>query len=248
MGGLDPNYSITFILDVDNNNTKDQKQNMIIQIQTQYKHPSGHIRYRVTTLSRQYFHDFRKEQILYGFDQEAVIAVFAKLGSNKSQELDGSVVIRWIDKNLIFLMSKFAIFKKGEGNEETFNMPDEISIIPQFFYYLRKGPFIKTFGLSLDENVNYRIIMARENVANILTMIQPCITRYDLESDQPTPVVCDIESMQNNIILLMDCYFFVAIWYGAQIKEWMDQEYHLQEDYAHLKAIIDLPEEHSRAI
>lgn len=248
VGGLDHNFSLTFIMEVDNNNTKDPKQLAYIQLLTQYKHPCGNIRLRVTTISRSYVHTFQQSQIIQGMDQQAIIATFAKLAANKSQELDSSVVIRWLDRNLIFLMAKFAKYQKGANAEESFSMPDEISIIPQFFYYLRKSWFVRTFASSLDESVYYRLVVSRDNVSNVLTMIQPCITQYDLESEQPSPVICDIESMQDSVILLMDCYFFVGIWYGSNIKNWVDNNYHEQEEYAHLKNLLELPEEDAKVI
>jgi len=115
-------------------------------------------------------------------------------------------------------------------------MPNEISVIPQFFYYLRKSWFVRNFGCSLDEAVFYKLQMFRENVNNVLTMIQPCITKYDLESEHPEAVICDISSMQNDAVLLMDSYFYVGIWYGSTIKGWIDQKYHEMEGYEHIKA------------
>jgi protein transport protein SEC23 len=55
--------------------------------------------------------------------------------------------------------------------------------------------------------------MTRENVTNALVMIQPALLQYTLESPQPNPVMLDIESMKPNVILLLDTYFNVVVWY-----------------------------------
>lgn len=127
-------------------------------------------------------------------------------------------------------------------------MPNEISVIPQFFYYLRKSWFVRSFACSLDEAIFYRLAMFKENVNNVLTMIQPCITKYDLNSDQPEAVICDISSMQNEVVLLMDSYFYVGIWYGATVKGWVDQKWHEMEGYEHIKALIDAPEDDAKVV
>ena len=44
IGGTDPNATMCFILEIDNNSTKDPKKHAYIQIITHYKHPTGHIR------------------------------------------------------------------------------------------------------------------------------------------------------------------------------------------------------------
>lgn len=79
-------------------------------------------------------------------------------------------------------------------------------------------------------------------------MIQPCITKYDLNSAESEAVICDIETMQNEVVLLMDCYFYVGIWYGSTIKGWVDQNFHEQEEYAHVKNLIEMPEEDAKVI
>jgi len=90
--------------------------------------------------------------------------------------------------------------------------------------------------------------MNKENVNNVLTMIQPCITKYDLESEQPEAVICDINSMKDDSILLMDCYFYVGIWYGATVQGWVDQKYHELEEYTHIKDLLELPEDDAKVI
>jgi hypothetical protein len=37
---------------------------------------------------------------------------------------------------------------------------------------------------------------------------------YKLDNDQATPVLLDIDSMQDDVILLLDTFFYVCIWKG----------------------------------
>lgn len=60
----------------------------------------------------------------------------------------------------------------------------------------------------------------RENVSNSLVMIQPALMSYDLESEAAVPVLLDIDSMKNNVILLLDTFFYVCIWKGDTIDKW----------------------------
>lgn len=42
-------------------------------------------------------------------------------------------------------------------------------------------------------------------------------------------------------MLLLDTFFYICIWKGQKITDWEKAGYHEQEDYAHLKAILDIP-------
>jgi len=71
---------------------------------------------------------------------------------------------------------------------------------------------------------------------------------YKLESDQATPVLLDCESMQDNVILLLDTFFYVSIWKGQTITDWEKAGYHEQPDYANLKTMLEVPMEDAQYI
>lgn len=54
--------------------------------------------------------------------------------------------------------------------------------------------------------------------------------------------------MKDEVVLLMDCYFYVGIWYGATVKGWVDNKYHEQEEYTHIKYMLDMPDEDAKVI
>lgn len=92
-------------------------------------------------------------------------------------------------------------------------------------FYLRRSQFLHTFNASPDESEYYRSVLSRENVGNSLVMIQPALMQYTLDSDQPQPVLLDIDSLKNNVILLLDTFFYIVIWKGATIVQWEDAGY-----------------------
>lgn len=105
----------------------------------------------------------------------------------------------------------------------------------------------------------------RESCVNSLVMIQPALMEYSLQSIvpsnrgmgqvdehgqlveehdgrcEPSPVLLDSTSMKKDVVLLMDSFFYVVIWKGATVQSWVDQNFHLQEEYAHIKTLIEQP-------
>ena len=57
----------------------------------------------------------------------------------------------------------------------------------------------------------------RENVANCLVMIQPALMQYSIDQESPVPVLLDIDSLKNQVILLLDTFFYICIWKGEDI-------------------------------
>ena len=90
--------------------------------------------------------------------------------------------------------------------------------------------------------------LLRENVTNALVMIQPALMMYTMDSDQAQPVLLDIDSMRDNVVLLLDAFFFVAVWKGQQIVDWENAKYHEQEEFANLRAILEVPIEDAEYI
>lgn len=95
----------------------------------------------------------------------------------------------------------------------------------------------------MDEAVYYRLCIDRECVANSLIMVQPSLTQYDLENSTPVAAICDIESMKDNVILMMDSYFHIVVWRGSTIVQWVKEGYHELPDYENLKAILTMLDE-----
>jgi protein transport protein SEC23 len=105
-----------------------------------------------------------------------------------------------------------------------------------------------SFNASPDESEYYKFAIMRENVENSLVMIQPSLMQYTLDSEVGMPVLLEIDSMKDDVILLLDTFFYVAIWKGKTVKDWETAGYAENPDYANFKALLEAPFEDAKAI
>lgn len=247
VGSLDRNTTIGFYFDIANQqaNSVPQGKQAFLQFQTCYLHPSGRKRLRVTTVSHR-FSDAQMTDIQPGFDQEAAAVLMARYAVFKCENEDPLDVLRWVDRMLIRLVSKFANFRKDDPS--SFHLGPEMTIFPQFMYHLRRSNFLQTFNASPDETAYYRMLILRENTMNSLVMIQPALLQYSFEEGPPQPVLLDATSLKPNVILLLDSFFHVVIWRGEMIQAWYDAGYQEKEEYANFKALLTAPAEDAKHI
>jgi protein transport protein SEC23 len=246
IGGLDHNKSIAFYFDVVNTAVLQNYHKIHVQFRTQYRHSNGSQRLRVTTVQRLMTNPDNLEEMAHGFDQEAAAVLLSRYAIFKTFSEDPMDVIRWLDRVLIKLVAKFAQYKKDDT--KSFKLSREFSLFPQFMFYLRRSPFLQTFNASPDESMYYNSLVMRENVNNSLVMIQPALMSYDLDSEQPTPVLLDIASMKQNVVLLLDTFFYVAIWKGDTIVKWEDAGYADDPSFENFKGLLEAPIEDARFI
>merc|ERR550525_838310 len=244
---MDKSTTFGFYFDVTNQqaNAMAQGKQSYLQFQTCYLHPSGRKRLRVTTVSNQ-FSDANMSDIATGFDQEAAAVLMARYAVFKCENEDPLDVLRWVDRMLIRLVSKFADYRKDEP--ASFHLTPELSIFPQFMYHLRRSNFLQTFNASPDETAYYRTLILRENTMNSLVMIQPALLQYTFDEGPPQPVQLDAQSLKNNVILLLDAFFHVVIWRGEMIQAWYDAGYQEKEEYANFKMLLQAPAEDAKQI
>lgn len=173
------------------------------------------------------------------FDQEAAAVLMAKLAVFKSEnDGDGQDVLRWLDRMLIRLCQRVANFRRDDPN--SFSLDTQFNIYPQFMFHLRRSPFLQVFNDSPDESAYVRHSLLREDTTNSLTMIQPTLVSYSLGAP-PTPALLDSVSLNPDVILLLDSYFHIVIYYGENVAAWIKEGYPEQPEYAHLKAFIEAP-------
>uniref|UniRef100_A0A0E0E538 Protein transport protein SEC23 n=1 Tax=Oryza meridionalis TaxID=40149 RepID=A0A0E0E538_9ORYZ len=103
-------------------------------------------------------------QAASGFDQEAAAAVMARLVSFKMETEADFDPIRWLDRALIRLCSKFGDYQKETPS--SFSLSPRISIFPQFIFNLRRSQFVQVFNNSPDETAYFRMVLDREDVTN----------------------------------------------------------------------------------
>ena len=246
MGGLDRSKSIAFYFDIVNTANLPNHYKVHIQLRTEYQHVNGTKRVRVTTVQRLMSNPDDLREMAYGFDQETAAVLLSRYSIYKTFTEDSMDVIRWLDRMLIKLVARFAEYKMDDPN--SFKLSREFSLFPQFMFYLRRSPFLQTFNASPDESQYYTYIIMRESVSNSLVMIQPALMSYDLESEQATPVLLDIDSMKSNVILLLDTFMYICIWKGDTINKWEQAGYQNQENFENFKALLEAPIEDAKYI
>ncbi len=72
--------------------------------------------------------------------------------------------------------------------------------------------------------------------------------QYNLDTEQATPVLLDIDSLKNNVILLLDTFFYIAVWKGETIAKWEDAKYHEDPNYENVKILLEQPIEDAKYI
>lgn len=210
----------------------------IIQLTTMYRHSNGQSRLRVTTIPRMWT-DVNNPALASSFDQEAAAVLMSRIASYKAEVDDGPDVLRWLDRMLIRVCQRFANYSKDDMN--SFQLSPNFSIYPQFMYHLRRSQFLQVFNNSPDETTYARHVLNREDTNNSLIMIQPTLMQYSMDN-APQPVLLDSQSIQQNVILLMDTFFHILIYHGETIAAWRRENYHHDPSYIAFKEMLELPQ------
>lgn len=247
INGLLPSTSLAFYFEVANTQETPQMENSgrFFQFITAYQHSCGQFRLRVTTRALPWVPTGRWPEIAQGFDQETAAVLVARMSVFRAESEFLFDVLRWLDRSLIHLVSKFGDYRKGDPNSLT--LAPNFAIYPQFMYHLRRSQFLRVFNSSPDETCFSRLTLNRENVTNSLIMIQPTLYSYDFDKP-PHPVLLDSMSVRPNNILLLDTFFSVLIHHGETIAAWRDAGYQDKEEYANFKKLLELPREDAKNI
>ncbi len=259
LGGVDPNTTVAIYFDVSNpgNTPLPEGKRRYIQFITKYLHANGRTRLRSTTLCGPWYNpppppkddqvrpSMELNPVKLSFDQEAAAVLTARMAVRQT-ETDAVVdVLRWLDRSLIRLCSKFADYQPD--NPGSFRLPPELSLYPQFMFHLRRSPFLQLFNSSPDEAAYYRYIFTRENSTNSLVMIQPTLLSYSFNGP-PQAALLDAESVRPDTILLLDTFFHVVVFHGETIAAWREQGYHEQEEHAAFRALLEAPQSDAQLI
>ena len=209
------------------------------QFQSSYRDGQGNQVLRVATFARHFSSD--QKQVAMGVDQEAAIACISRVASWKSKTLQTSDVVYWLNSVLIKLLRRTCEYTKDQP--DSLQVAEQVSLLPQFIFYFRKSQFIQKFATSVDEFAFFRLSLFRETLNNMLVMIQPSLFAYSVEASEATPVLCDMDSLSDNRILVVDTYFFVLVWWGKTIQYWKQQGFHEDPEYEYFKNLLDMTQE-----
>jgi len=245
---LSPNTTMAFFFEVANQHAAPIPQGGrgCIQFITQYQHPSGQRRIRVTTVARNWADaNTNVHHISAGFDQEAAAVLMARMVVYRAETDDGPDVLRWVDRQLIRLCQKFGEYGKDDPN--SFRLAENFSLYPQFMYHLRRSHFLQVFNNSPDETTFYRHMLMREDLTQSLIMIQPILYSYSFNGP-PEPVLLDTSSIQPDRILLMDTFFQILIFHGETIAQWRALKYQDMPEYENFKQLLQAPVDDAQEI
>lgn len=245
---LDPKTTVAAYFEVVNPHTNPIRddQYRYIQFMTQYLHPCGETRMRVTTTAGRWASGEGKiPEIAAGFDQEAAAVLMARMAVYKTENEDSFDILRWVDRMLIRLCSRFAEYQKD--NADSFMLSSNFSLYPQFMFNLRRSQFLQVFNSSPDETAFFRSYLNRENVNNCLLMIQPTLMSYSL-SGAPEAVLLDVTSIKPDGILLLDTFFYVIVFCGETVSAWRKAGYHEDGKFNNLKLLLQAPKDDAAAV
>ena len=259
LGGLDPSTTIAIYFDITNpgNSPLPEGKRRYIQFLTKYQHSSGRTRLRATTLCGPWFNPPQQGEnapnnagmahspIKMSFDQEAAAVLAARMAVYQTETDEVSDVLRYVDRSLIRMCSKFAEYAPDDPN--SFRLSPEFSLYPQFMFHLRRSQFLQLFNSSPDEACYYRYILSRENTTNSLVMIQPTLLSYSFNGP-PAAALLDAESVRADTILLLDTFFHVVVFHGETVAAWREQRYHEQEEHASFRALLEAPQSDAQLI
>jgi len=213
-----------------------------IQYITTYRDSIGYDISRTTTLAIQYINSESNlgwNVIKQGFDEEAAIAILARVGMYKAENDYDYKMVNWLDRSLIKLCSRYASYMMYQP--QSWKLPTEFKYFPQFIFYLRRSQFVRTFGYSPDETAYYRYWLCRSNCIDTLTMIQPTLMKYQVGM-KPIPVSLDISACEKDVVLLLDTFFHVVKWTGENVAFWRDDKLRDDGEWLHLGEFLDKAE------
>lgn len=219
-------------------------QKGLIQFLTYYQHSAGQYHLRVTTVGRNMSGPSGDPAIAQSFDQEAAAVLMSRIAVFKAEVDDGPDVLRWVDRMLIRLCSRFAEYRKDDPT--SFRLEKNFTLYPQFMFHLRRSQFLQVFNSSPDETAFDRHVLNHEDVSNSLVMIQPTLDSYTFDQEGAVPVLLDSTSIQPQTVLLLDTFFHILIFHGETMAEWRKAGYQDMEGYENFKELLEQPKEDAR--
>lgn len=200
----------------------------VVQFTASYSHPDGSERVRVISTARRWAASADSDEVADSFDQGAAAAAISRLAAFRAASEDATDVVRWLDRSVIALCKCFGSFKSNDP--ASLELPPGFQLYPQFMYHLRRSQFLQVFNNTPDESTFYRLWLERETTGGVLTMVQPSLTSYAIDSP-PQPVLLDVSSIQAQHILVLDTFFMVLVFYGSDIAAWIAAGYQHQGEY-----------------
>ena len=220
-------------------------QTACIQFQTRYRHTlTGNIRLRVTTTQISFADiGMSKDIFLQQFDQQAAAVLIARFAMEMLRTKPNVEVVRYIDRLLSKACRTFGRYLKGQP--DTLVLPPEIMNLPEFMYNLRRGQFLSTFNSTPDLTASLRHALCWEDVSSSMFMIQPLLKKYMI-GRQEEVVPLDMNEIRGDCVLLLDTYYRVLIWSGAEVAGWRklmqeNNDENEKEKFSNVALLLETP-------
>ena len=259
LGAIDPATSIGIYFDIAGGSGNTSGNNLgglgsaggvrrhHMQLITYYQHSNGRYRMRVTTTAGIWNSDPNNlTSMAASFDQEAAAVMMARIAVNRVESEDSAEILRWLDRSLIRLCSKFAEYRKDDPS--SFRLAPSFTLFPQFMFHLRRSQFMRTFNSSPDEAVYARMVFLREDVASSLVMMQPALYSFSFQNPTASPVLLDATSVRPDVILLLDTFFNVVVFHGETIASWREQGYAELPEHVAFRDLLQRPKEEAKLL
>lgn len=216
----------------------------VVQFITTYESGTD-MKIRVCTVKHQGQEKTNFQTLGAQFDQLTATVLLARLCVFKTETMSLFDVLRWLDRAVIRLVSRFGNYQKDQPN--TLTLPPTFSLFPAFVYHLRRSACLQIFNSSPDETTILRLMLMKVNCEDAILMIQPALYSYSMDG-APCAVPLDSSAVDPSKILLLDTFYDVLVYHGDVIHSWIEQNYHLQPEYAHLAEFIQIPKAHAEAL
>jgi protein transport protein SEC23 len=164
--------------------------------------------------------------------------LLARMAIHKTDTMPLFDVLRWLDRTVVRLVSRFGEFVKDQPT--SLKLPPRFVLFPAFMYHLRRSAYLQVFNSSPDETAVLRLLFLRAMCGDSVLMIQPTLHSYTMQAPAH-PVLLDSSAIQPENILLLDTFFEVIIHHGEVISAWRKLQYDKQAEYSHFKDFLDVP-------
>lgn len=226
------------------NTSKGQPQFRYVQFITKY-FATGAERIRVTTVRHLVQDPTNFPALAQYFDQEAASVLMSRIAAHKTDTQPVIDVLRWLDRIVIRLVSRFGDYTKDQPL--TLKLNPRFANFPVFMFHLRRSAYMQVFNSSPDETAILRLLLLRADSSDSIVMIHPALYSYSMQAP-PTPVPLDVSCSQPDNVLLLDTFFEVLIHHGPTIAAWRQAGYETHPDFAHFKAFLDSVREQAKSI
>eukprot|EP00758_Cryptobia_borreli_P014493 Tbor_TRINITY_DN5925_c1_g5::TRINITY_DN5925_c1_g5_i1::g.19035::m.19035/K14006/SEC23; protein transport protein SEC23 len=202
-------------------------------------------RIRVTTVKHMAQEKTNFVELMDHFDQLASTVLIARMAVFKTETIPLFDVLRWLDRTVIRLVSRFGSYKKDQPQD--LSLPRTFSLFPAFMYHLRRSACLQIFNSSPDETTIIRLLLSKAPCDDGVLMVQPALYSYSMDSP-PKAVPLDSNAINPNGMLLMDTFYDVLVYRGDTIQAWKEQGYDQDPNYAHFAEFLKIPSEHGKAL